>query len=204
MARGALGRWATLWHSTSFLAALTLSQRYEREDNCHRSEHNQPAMASIALSIRPYASHLFPTHCPSCHRHASAFARKQIVSKPTKYKNKPRTAPSRKQLQHHEQQEPHASKALPPLPIALPIKQEITPTETYFVRRTPTRNLPIYQVAKRGGNLKETSVKKIDGQKGVLMQQLEEFLEPKPERLDINPINGHIVMKVCWIHHDAF
>lgn len=67
----------------------------------------------------------------------------------------------------------------------------------YSVSRTPTRGLPVYQLAKSGGNLKLTRVRKIDGDIEVLRQQLENILSPKPEYVKINPLTNHIMIKVC-------
>lgn len=41
-----------------------------------------------------------------------------------------------------------------------------------------------------------TRVRKIGGDTEVFRQQLEQFLEPRPDYVRINPINGHIEMKV--------
>jgi len=68
--------------------------------------------------------------------------------------------------------------------------------EKYTVQRTPTRNLPIYQLAKAGGNLKMTKVRKLGGDTEALRKQLEGFLEPTPEYVRINHVTGHIMIKV--------
>lgn len=67
----------------------------------------------------------------------------------------------------------------------------------YSVSRTPTRGLPVYQLAKSGGNLKLTRVRKLEGDIEVLRKQLEETLSPKPEYVKINPTTNHIMIKVC-------
>lgn len=68
--------------------------------------------------------------------------------------------------------------------------------EPYFVQRTPTRNLPIYQLAKAGGNLKLTKLRKLVGDTEALRKELEGFLAPKPEYVRINSLTGHIIIKV--------
>ena len=83
-----------------------------------------------------------------------------------------------------------------PQPISSPTVQETKPTEPYFVRRTPTRNLPVYEALKRGGNLKQTKIRKIEGERAQLTKQLEASLDPKPEWLRVNPTTGNIEMKV--------
>ena len=72
--------------------------------------------------------------------------------------------------------------------------------EEYVVERTPTKNLPIYQSRKRGGNLLLTKVRKIEGNREALRQQLELCLVPKPEYVELSPITGHIDIKVGGVY----
>lgn len=71
-------------------------------------------------------------------------------------------------------------------------------SEPYTVSRTPTRGLPVYQLSKSGGNLKLTRVRKLGGALETLRKQLEETLRPEPEYVKINPLTGHIIIKVCF------
>ena len=71
-------------------------------------------------------------------------------------------------------------------------------SEPYTVTRTPTQGLPVYQLAKSGGNLKLTRVRKLGGEVETLRKQLESTLSPKPEYVKINPLTGHIMIKVCF------
>lgn len=66
----------------------------------------------------------------------------------------------------------------------------------YAVSRTPTQGLPVYQLAKSGGNLKLTKVRKLSGDIEVLRKELEETLTPKPQYVQINPLTNHIMIKV--------
>lgn len=77
-------------------------------------------------------------------------------------------------------------------------------SEPYYIERTPTRNLPVYQLAKAGGNLRMTRVRKIGGDAEALRGQLERFLEPRPEYVRINPVNGHVEMKVSFSTEESF
>jgi large subunit ribosomal protein L49 len=77
------------------------------------------------------------------------------------------------------------------------------PTEPYHVHRSASNNLPVYQQAKRGGNLKQTKVQKIDGDVATLREQLQKRLGLDPENIVINPLTRHIVMKVCFTSHAA-
>ncbi|KAL7268777.1 54S ribosomal protein img2, mitochondrial [Rhizina undulata] len=65
----------------------------------------------------------------------------------------------------------------------------------YFVHRTQTKNLPIYEGSKRGGNLRQTTVRKIEGKIVVLSKQLREVLQLKPEEIRINHLTMHIIIK---------
>ena len=78
------------------------------------------------------------------------------------------------------------------------IKDEIVPTEAYRVLRTPTRNLPVYQYSKHGGNLKMTRVRKLAGHAETLRAELEAVLSPTPQYIKINTLTGHIFMKVFY------
>jgi large subunit ribosomal protein L49 len=69
----------------------------------------------------------------------------------------------------------------------------------YAVSRTPTQGLPVYQLAKSGGNLKLTKVRKLSGDIEVLRKELEETLTPKPQYVQINPLTNHIMIKVCYL-----
>ena len=118
---------------------------------------------------------------------------------PLRHKARKTTKTWERQLRHQQKQEKakvrQAIVTQPPAPVVAPTVQETSPTEGYFIRRTPTRNLPIYQLLKRGGNLKQTRVRKIEGEGAQLVKQLEEHLHPKPEWIRVNPINRHVEMK---------
>ena len=170
-----------------------------------------PAPRSTLLSFRPITSSFIRSVCPQC-RHAAGFARKRDNPQPLRTRRKP-TSSSVKQKA--TEQKRILSRATSDSPDGLPVRpptyglpsiygtsastsaQEATPTESYLVRRTPTRNLPIYQLAKGGGTLKQTRVRKISGNAHELVKQLEGFLEPRPEWCRVNGVNGHVVMKVC-------
>lgn len=81
-----------------------------------------------------------------------------------------------------------------PLAVDVPVPQ-IT-SEPYTITRTPSKGLPVYELRKGGGTLKLTKVRKIGGEREVLKMQLEKSLMPKPEYVKINPLTGHVVIKV--------
>lgn len=76
-----------------------------------------------------------------------------------------------------------------------------TPAPTslpYLVSRTPSKNLPVYQDAKRGGNLKITQLRKISGDAQALKRNLATELSLQPEQIRLNPVTGHIEIIVSW------
>lgn len=161
-----------------------------------------PQRASVSVFSRSQRvlQQLQPRLQPRRYSHAG-HAHKQETPEPLKHLPRKTTKSGERQLRHAEKVEARTSRSpsafrQPPQPILSPTVQETAPTEPYFVRRTPTRNLPVYQLAKRGGNLKQTRLRKIEGEGAQLLRQLELQLDPKPEWIRINPINGHINMKV--------
>ncbi|KAL2039568.1 hypothetical protein N7G274_007840 [Stereocaulon virgatum] len=71
---------------------------------------------------------------------------------------------------------------------------DLTPLP-YHVHRTPSQKLPIYQVAKRGGNLHQTRIRKIEGDVEKLRDEIRIALGLKEERVVINRLNGNIIVK---------
>ncbi|KAK2810758.1 hypothetical protein FQN49_008513 [Arthroderma sp. PD_2] len=67
----------------------------------------------------------------------------------------------------------------------------------YFIRRTPSNQLPIYLVTKAGGTKQETRLRKTEGDLNALRADLVKYLglEAKPSEVYINQINGHITIK---------
>ena len=72
--------------------------------------------------------------------------------------------------------------ALPPLP--------------YHVHRTASQKLPIYHLAKRGGNLHQTRIRKIEGNVEKLREEIVATLALREETVVINRLTGHIIIKV--------
>lgn len=69
----------------------------------------------------------------------------------------------------------------------------------YRVSRTPSAQLPIYLLAKRGGNLKQTRVKKIEGNIAQLREDLKVALGIEEDReIQVNHLTRHIIVKVCF------
>lgn len=79
----------------------------------------------------------------------------------------------------------------PPKP---PLTQKRTQLP-YFVHRTNTNNLPVYPEAKRGGSLKQTLIRKVEGDANALREDLIEHLNLKPEWVTVNGLTNHIIIK---------
>lgn len=74
---------------------------------------------------------------------------------------------------------------------------ELTPPPLpYYVYRTASQQLPVYQIAKRGGNLHQTRIRKINGDVKKLRDDIQKALELKEGNIAINSITGHITIKV--------
>lgn len=74
------------------------------------------------------------------------------------------------------------------------------PSEPYVVHRTGSRQLPIYLDAKRGGNLHQTRIRKIDGDIMRLRDQLQEHLKLESKDVVVNRLTRHIIIKVRAVH----
>ncbi|KAJ0426140.1 mitochondrial large subunit ribosomal protein-domain-containing protein [Aspergillus carlsbadensis] len=73
----------------------------------------------------------------------------------------------------------------------------------YFVRRTPSNQLPVYLVTKAGGTKQQTKIQKTEGDLDSLRNDLARYLglesgDPKGAKssdITVNRLNGHIVVK---------
>ncbi|KAJ5808345.1 hypothetical protein N7474_009614 [Penicillium riverlandense] len=73
----------------------------------------------------------------------------------------------------------------------------------YFVRRTPSNQLPVYLVTKAGGTKQQTKIQKTEGDMDALRKDLALALgvespngpPPKKPEVAINRLNGHILVK---------
>lgn len=85
---------------------------------------------------------------------------------------------------------------LAPLPVPKALTQPHDPPRdaAYSVQRTPSRNLPVYQLAKSGGNQRQTRIRKIGGRAEALAEELRSHLEPRPKSVVVNAVNGHVVV----------
>ena len=82
-----------------------------------------------------------------------------------------------------------------PEPIQLLAPEHCAPNLPYFVSRSANNELPIYTLRKRGGNLKMTRVKKVDGDRMKLRNALKTALQVREKDCVINSVTGHIMIK---------
>lgn len=74
----------------------------------------------------------------------------------------------------------------------------------YFIRRTPSNQLPVYLVTKAGGTKQQTKIQKTEGDMDALRSDLALYLgfesgdprAPSSPDVSINRLNGHITVKV--------
>ncbi|KAL8754618.1 MAG: hypothetical protein Q9184_005052 [Pyrenodesmia sp. 2 TL-2023] len=88
--------------------------------------------------------------------------------------------------------------AVPPRPVKFdpPPIPDINEPLPYHIHRTPSQQLPVYHLAKRGGNLLQTRLRKIDGDIMKLKLELQQALGLQQEEISINQLTRHIIIKV--------
>ena len=96
-----------------------------------------------------------------------------------------------------------ASPAADTIPPPRSESSSTTPTQTpefehlsYHVHRTPSQELPVYHSKKGGGTLLQTLLRKIDGDRRALIQDLVPALGIEETDIKVNAVNGHVVIKV--------
>ncbi|KAL2829702.1 mitochondrial large subunit ribosomal protein-domain-containing protein [Aspergillus cavernicola] len=73
----------------------------------------------------------------------------------------------------------------------------------YFIRRTPSNQLPVYLITKAGGTKQQTKIQKTEGDMDALRSDLARYLglesgdarAVKSSDITINRLNGHIIVK---------
>lgn len=85
-----------------------------------------------------------------------------------------------------------SSSSRPARPPPIPAITERLP---YHVHRTPSQQLPVYHLAKRGGNLLLTRLRKIDGDITKLKGELQQALGLDDRQISINQLTNHIIIK---------
>ena len=90
---------------------------------------------------------------------------------------------------------PVAPRKLIPEPVEPLSATQCAPNLPYFVTRTPSNELPIYTLRKRGGSLLQTRLKKLDGRLEVLRDELRSSLGLQEKEAVINQLTKHIILK---------
>ena len=67
----------------------------------------------------------------------------------------------------------------------------------YRITKTPSNNYPVYHLEKRGGNMKLTKLRKIEGDVNVLRSDLQKALGLTEQQVVINQLTRQIIVKVC-------
>ena len=89
--------------------------------------------------------------------------------------------------------------APPPSPASFqaPSTPASTPRQlTYLVERTASQNLSVYNDTRAGGSKKQTVIKKIVGDVHALRNEITNELGFSKDNVKINPVTGHIKIKV--------
>jgi len=82
-----------------------------------------------------------------------------------------------------------------PPPTATPTQAALPPL-SYHVYRTASQQLPVYLTAKRGGNLQQTKIRKIEGDIIALREDLRSAMGLQEQHIVINHLTKHIIIKV--------
>ncbi|KAL2193234.1 mitochondrial large subunit ribosomal protein-domain-containing protein [Corynascus similis CBS 632.67] len=64
----------------------------------------------------------------------------------------------------------------------------------YYVRRTPSNQLAVYHLAKRGGNKKLTTIKKVEGDRARFRLALAQGLGLQEKGVVVNNLTGHVII----------
>ncbi|KAL4926298.1 mitochondrial 54S ribosomal protein mL49 [Aspergillus undulatus] len=104
------------------------------------------------------------------------------------------------QLKRQSQTVKENTSTITPPPAAANLQLRNLP---YFVRRTPSNQLPVYLVTKAGGTKQQTKIQKTEGDMDAMRNDLARYLglesgernAPKSADITVNRLNGHIVVK---------
>ncbi|KAL9136270.1 MAG: hypothetical protein Q9175_002527 [Cornicularia normoerica] len=91
---------------------------------------------------------------------------------------------------------PTTTRTSPAIKSSAQIDPTALPSLPYHVHRTASLNLPIYHLAKRGGNLHQTRIRKIEGNVEKLREEIVATFALREEAVVINRLTGHIIIKV--------
>jgi len=80
-------------------------------------------------------------------------------------------------------------------PLPTKTEEQLAAAFPYIVRRTPYSQLPVYQKWMSGGNRVIVLIKKVDGDRTRLVEDLATALQVKRSDIRLNPTTQHIEIK---------
>ncbi|GAM83242.1 hypothetical protein ANO11243_012280 [Dothideomycetidae sp. 11243] len=137
----------------------------------HELDPNLVASQTVSHSYPPPSlkSQPRPKESRSSHR----------TSQPTRIKNYPDKAPAPLRVVDAE---------------PIPASQQ-SPNLPYYVTRTPSNELPVYNLAKAGGNKPLTRIRKIDGDIEALREALQHHFQLKRDECTVNHLTRQVLVK---------
>ncbi|KAH6637125.1 mitochondrial large subunit ribosomal protein-domain-containing protein [Chaetomium tenue] len=85
--------------------------------------------------------------------------------------------------------------APPAPPASTPSTTPTTTSHPYTVHRTPSNQLAVYHLSKRGGNMKLTAIKKVEGDRARFRAALAQELGVEEKTVVVNNLTGHVIVK---------
>lgn len=79
---------------------------------------------------------------------------------------------------------------------ATPLARESLKTLPYYIYRTASEQLPVYQITKRGNARGSTRIRKITGNVTQLKNDIQQSLRLKKTDVKVNSLTTHIIIKV--------
>lgn len=86
----------------------------------------------------------------------------------------------------------------PPKPITRAEPTGPRPPPPFVINRTPSNNLPVYFLTKRGGNKKLTLIRKLEGDRVALAQWLAEDLGLEKKQVRVKSPTNHVELDVSF------
>ncbi|KAK4549119.1 hypothetical protein LTR36_007575 [Oleoguttula mirabilis] len=173
-----LPRPATVRHFLRFSTTPRCSAEAQAAKAARTEDANLIASRTSSASYPPESMKSLPRPKESRASHRSRHPRAERVYPTRHLVHTPTTAPK-----------------LIPEPVEPLSSDQCAPNLPYFVTRTPSNELPIYTLRKRGGNLKMTRVKKVDGKVDTLRDELRGVLGLQEKDCQVNPVTRHVVLK---------
>ncbi|SMR63829.1 unnamed protein product [Zymoseptoria tritici ST99CH_3D1] len=162
--------------------------RFSTSTRCRASQYETRSAGASDEDPNLRASRYAPESYPPPSMRSNPRPKESKASRRTAHPTKERPYPTRR-ASHHQ---PDVSKLIPE-PVEPLNAEQCAPNLPYFVSRSANNELPIYTLRKRGGNLKMTRIKKIDGDRHILRDELKSLL--KNSDCVVNSVTGHIMIK---------